>query len=244
MPTNYTKLSDLITKFLKSIDSYNVNDLALSETGTDQDTLGERAKICLNLALSIIYGLIKDSKYLEALPSTAISSVTGQDWIDLSIVPGIDDVETLADQTNDFKLVRRSWSWYRRNYADPSTSSGVPNSYIIRNTRLYFAPRPSEVIPYLVDFKKLTDDLKLAGDFPLIPTQYDAWIIAEAKVKFYEMEDPTSVPPLVISERNDARQIGIDSVLTGYDIIRVAESHFSRIPEPRTYGYTRPVGTS
>jgi hypothetical protein len=237
-----TKLGDLIKKFLKAgIDSYNSNDLSISDTDTDSDTLGERARLVLNLALGTIYGLIKDSKYLEAYPTTALASTIDQDYIQLDIVPEIDDVETVADTTNDRRLLRRSWSWYKYNYPDPSAQTGTPNVYIVRNDRLYLAPRASSVINYIVDFRKLTDELKLDSDVPLIPTQYDGWIIQEAKVKWYEMEDPTSVPPLIISERDDIRQISLDAILTGFDYERQAASHFNRTVEPRSYGYERPV---
>ena len=74
----HTKLSDLTIKFLKAIDSYNSGDLTVSDADTDQDTLGERARIVLNLAIHGIYGLIKGSKYLDAMPTTALASIADQ----------------------------------------------------------------------------------------------------------------------------------------------------------------------
>lgn len=242
-PLTHTKLSDLIIKTAKAIDSYNANDLTLSDTDTDQDTLGERIKICLNLSLGVIYSLIKDSKYLEALPKESVMSEANKDFIQLDIVPELDDVEAIMDTTNEQRLVRYSWSWYRTHYPNPANQTGTPEAYIIRSDRLYLAPRPVSALPYTIDFKKLTKDLKLANDIPLLPSNYDGWVIAETKVKFYEMEDPTSVPPLIISERNDIRQASIDAIMTSYDYARVSQSHFERNETPHSYGYQRPVGS-
>ena len=225
-----------------AVDSYNANDLTISDADTDTDSLGERARVCLNLGLSGIYGLIKDSKYLEAMPTTALASIADQDFIQLDIVPQIDDVEKVLDTENDYRLERKSWAWYRRNYPDPSSSTGRPTVYIIRNDRMYLAPRPTEAVTYTVDYRKLTGDLKLAGDLPLIPTQYDAWIIAESKVWWFGMEDPTMTPIQVINERNDARQIGISSINTSFDQARQSASHFGSSGEARNLGYSRPVG--
>jgi len=238
---NHTKLTDLIKKFLiAGVDSYNSGDLTISDGDTQEDTLGERARMCINLALSKIYGLIKDSKYLEALPAESVQSIAGQDYISLDTISQVDDVESVVDTDNDFQLTRKSWDWYRENYSDPSSNTGTPNVYIIRNDRLYFAPRPSSAVNYTVDFKKLTTDLVLANDVPLIPTQYDGWIIAEGRVQWYLMEDPNTVPAILLSERNDIQQISMDSILTGYNMERVARSHFDRTEAPKTTGYDRP----
>mgnify|MGYP001579744789 CR=1 FL=1 len=242
-PLTNSTLTTLKKKILLSVDSWNSDDTIIETPGDlNVDTLGERARLCINQALGTIYGLIKDSKYLEAYPTTAYSSIASQDYVELAIVPELDDIETVVDTSNDFKLIRKSWSWYRKNYTDPASQTGTPRYYIPRNERMYFAPRPSAVLPYLVDFKKLTRDLKLNGDVVLIPEQFDGWIIQEAKVKWYEMEDPNSIPIVVISERDSVRQISIDTIMTGYDHPRVAASHFSRNDEPRSYGYQRPVG--
>lgn len=242
-PLTHSTLLTLIKKLLLAIDSYNSDDVTIETPSTlTLDTLGERARLCLNFALSGIYGLIKDSKYLEAYPTTAYSSIANQDYIELAIVPELDDIESVVDTSNDFKLVKKSWAWYRRNFTDPSSQTGTPNYYILRNERMYLAPRPSAILPYLVDFKKLTRDLRLNGDVILIPEQFDGWVIQEAKVRWFEMEDPTSVPPLIISERDSIRQTSLDTILTGYDNYRVAAAHFNRSNEPRSYGYQRPVG--
>ena len=242
-PLTHSTLATLTKKLLLSMDSYNSDDTAIETPSTlTVDSLAERARLCLNLALGTMYGLIKNSKYLDAFPTTSFVATASQDYIELDIVPMLDDVETVTDTDNEEQLIRKSWAWYRRNYPDPTAQTGTPDYYIIRNDRMYLAPRPSSAVNYLVDFRKRTRDLRLNGDIVLIPEQYDGWIIQESKVKWYEMEDPTSVPPLVISERDGIRQIALDTILTGYDYERVSASHFNRNSEPRSYGYQRPVG--
>ena len=246
MPTpsalTHTPLSELIKKFLKAgIDSYNSSDLSLSTPNADADSLGERARLCLNLALQQIYDLIKDSKYLEAYPTTNLSSVAGQDYIDLDPEAMLDDIQAVTERTNHIKLHKRNWAWYRRNFPDPSLTSGISYYYIRRGDRLYLAPRPSAAIPYVIDFIKFTGDLVLNGDLPLIPTRYDYWILSEAVVIWYTMEDPSSVPALVLAERESKRKSAMDSIFTGFDQVLQAESNTERIGL-RAYPYERPVG--
>lgn len=243
MPSSliHSTLNQLVVKFLKLIDSYNSTDLTVSNDATDQDTSGERARICINTALGIIYDLIKDSKYLESFPSQKLFTTEGQDWVDLDPETFLDDIEAITDTVNDTRLERRSWSWYRSNYVDPSSATGNPIYYIRRNNRIYLAPRPNAVLPLTIDFRKFTEDLKIAGDQPLLPTHYDYWIIAESTVIWYQMEDPNAVPALVISERDSKRQIAMESIMTSYDNVRVAESHFDR-EFIQGYPYKRPVG--
>lgn len=237
----HTPLSGLIKKFLLSIDSYNSSDLAIETPSTlTVDTLGERARLCINFALNEIYDLIKDSRYLEAYPTTALSSIADQDYINLDPETYLDDVESILDTTNKFKLVKKTWQWYRRNFPDPANDTGVPVYYVRRNNRLYLAPRPSSALNYTIDFRKFTGDLELNGDYPLIPTRYDRWVVAEAKVFWFGMEDQTAVPQLIKEERNQTRQIAIDSIMTGYDEILQSGSNTER----ETLGflpYERPV---
>lgn len=243
-PLTHTTLADLIKKLLKSLDSYNSTDLTLSTPNADSDSLGERARLCLNQALHMIYSLIKDSRYLEAYPTTNLSTTANQDYVDLDPEAYLDDIDAITETTNDRKLIRKSWSWYRRNYPDPSQVSGEPLYYIRRGNRVYLAPRPSSAIPLTIDFRKLTDDLKLNGDISLLPTRYDYWIIAEAKVIWFEMEDPTAVPALIIAERDNKRQIGMESVVDTHDTILQSRSHFDSSDDPGILPYERPDGTT
>ena len=217
-PLTNTTLSGLIKKLLISIDSYNSTDLSLeTPTTLTVDSLGERARMCINMALHQIYDLIKDSKYLEAYPTTALSSTADQDFIDLDPEAFLDSIEAISDTTNQYKLIKKTWNWYRKYFAAPANSTGVPVYYVRRGDRIYLAPRPSGVVTYTIDFKKFTGDLKLNGDVSLLPTHYDYWIVSEAKVIWWEMEDPTAVPPLVVAERDSKRQTAIESVSANYD---------------------------
>ena len=115
--------------------------------------------------------------------------------------------------------------------------------YIRRGNRVYLAPTPSSAITYTTDFIKFTGDLKLAGDLPLVPTHFDKWIISEAKIFWYGMEDPASIPPVMISERDLTRQNSLESIFSDYDIIRQSGSN----TENESLGiwpYVRPVGDS
>lgn len=227
-PLTNSTLQDLIKKFLKSIDNWNSTDVGLSTDTVDSNSSGEVARICLNQALHGQYALIKDSKYLEAYPTTTFKTVAGQDYIELASEASLDEVESIIDTTNNVKLIKKSWNWYRRNYLDPSLNSGNPQFYIRRNERVYFAPRPNSIVNLLTDFRKFTGDLKLNGDVCLLPTSFDFWTIAETKVKWFEMEDPESVPPLIITERNDARANALSSIFSDYDNSLQAGSSINR----------------
>lgn len=241
-PFSHTTLGNLIKKLLKKIDEYNSNDLLLSTPTVDQNTSGEVAMIAINLALHSMYDMIKDSKYLQGLPTTQFSSVANQDYIDLDINPGIDEIEAVTENTNHIRLVRRSWNWYRRNFPDPSLSKGIPYYYIRRDNRIYLAPRPASVINYTIDFVKLMNDLTRNGDVSLLPTHYDYWTLDEASVNWFEMEDPQNVPNIVLEERNDSRETAVNAILSAYDQSYQVDSHWQENNAPRNRGYQRPVG--
>lgn len=239
-PLSHTTLSKLIVKFLKALDSYNANDLTVSDTDTDSDTAGERARVCLNLALQSIYGIAKDTKYLQSYPVTSLSSTASQDFIDLDPEAYLDEIDAITDTTNDVMLIKRSWTWYRSHFTDPSNTSGVPRYYCRRNNRIYLAPRPDASYTYTIDFVKLTKDLELPNDLPLLPTQFDPWIIAEAKVWWYGMEDPTQVPQSVINERDIIRVNSLVAIKGKFDEILVAGSRI-RPFTPTSLPYQRPI---
>lgn len=237
----FSTLEQLIVKFLKSADSYNASDSTVSTPDADQDTAWERAKICLNQALGLIYSLIKDSRYLEAYPTTALLLKANEDYLDLDEAAFLDHIESITDTSNTkIKLEQKTWAWYRRNVPDPSQTTGDPMYYIRRNNRVYFTPRTTSDRNFVIDFRKLTEDLKLLGDMTLLPNQYDFWIISEALVIWYTMEDPTSVPALVIEERNEKRAAAVGSIKVSYDQIRQAGSNCEQ-----EYGemsmYKRPI---
>lgn len=242
-PFNFTKLSELTKKFLKvGIDSYNSTDLAISDTDTDVDSLGERARHCLNIALHRIYSLIKESKYLEAYPTQSLSSISGQAFIDLDSETFLDEIDSISEQTTQqVRLIQKSWMWYRRNFPSPENITGDPVYYMRRGNRVYLAPTPSGARVYTIDYRKYTGDLKLAGDLPLIPTQFDGWIISEARVDWYMMEDPSAVPEQILLAREDARAAALGSILSSYDKDIQASSNCEG-ESLHMYPYQRPVG--
>lgn len=240
-PLTSTSFASLIKKLLKLIDNYNVNDLTRSTTSTDSNSSGEIAGMCINNALHICYDLIKDSKYLKALPSTKFSSVLGQDYIDLALEPYLDEIEAITEGTNNVKLIRKSWGWYRKNFPNPANTSGTPMYYIRRDDRIYLAPRPSGSLDYTIDFVKLVQDLVADGDIPLIPSHYDYWLISEAAYEWYKMEDPQSIPEIIVLDRADKREIATNAILSGFDELSESESNWNK-GEPSIYPYSRPVG--
>lgn len=239
-PLISTQFSSLIKKLLKLIDAYNSNDLTRSTSSVDSNSSGEIAGMCINNALHICYDLVKDSKYLQALPSTQFSSVANQDYIDLDIEPYLDEIESITDTTNDFKLIRKSWGWYRKNFPNPSQTTGNALYYVRRNNRVYLGPRPTSALNYTVDFVKLVQDLVADGDVPLLPSHYDYWILAEAAYEFYKMEDPASIPEVIVLDRADKREIATNAILSNYDIESESQSHWN-YGEPGIYPYRTPV---
>ena len=222
----HSTLQKLIVKLLKGgLDNYNSTDLTLATDSTDSDSMGERARICINMALHEIYDVIKDSKYLEDYPTTRFTTTAGVDYIELDEEAFLDDIESVVDTLNQFRLVRKSFSWYRKNFPNPATTSNNPTYYMRRGNRLYLAPRPSGAINLTIDFRKYTEDLVLNGDQPLLPSHYDYWIIAEAKVAWFQMEDPSNVPQVILLERESKRQTAYESIFTGYDQILQSESN-------------------
>ncbi len=207
---------------LKALDNYNANDLSTASANSSGDIAG----LCINLALHKIYDLIRDTKYLKAHPSTSLSSVADQDYIDLDVEPYLDEIENLSDATNNITLRRKSWAWYRRNVPNPENESGIPEIYIRRGTRIYLTPRPTSVINYTCDLVKNTNDLVNDGDISLLPTKFDYWIIAEAKVEWYAMEDAQAIPQSEKDERDDKRAIALDSIHSGFDTYTQSGRHF------------------
>lgn len=240
-PLTSTTFSKLIIKLLKTLDSYNSQDLSRSTPTTDSNTSGEIAGICINYALHTCYDEIKDSKYLEAYPTTALISTANQDYIELEGLTDADEFEAILDTGNNIKLQEKTWYFYRKNYPDPSKVTGVPLIYVRRNNRIYLAPRPTSAIQYTADFVKLTNDLTDDADVPLLPEHYDYWIIAEAMVWWGKMENPGEIPPIFISDRDDARNKAVNAIMSGYDMDLEAESHWN---EGRIgyRDYQRPVG--
>src|SRR3990167_8078351 len=171
-----TTLTNLRTRFLKLLDNYNANDL----TGTNSS--GEVADLCLNDALQLIYAQIKDSKYMQAYPSTGLVSVADQAYIELSGVSDIDAIAAIKDTTNNITLRCISAHEYHTRVADAADQTGTPYEYCRVFNRIYLTPRPTAVITYTTEYIKTYARLSADADTALIPTKYDDWIYKEARV--------------------------------------------------------------
>ena len=217
-----TSLTNLRSRFLRLVDNYNANDL----TGTNSS--GDIADLCINDALQLIYAQIKDSKWMKANPST-LASVADQAYIALSGISDLDEIISMQDTTNDLTLVEIPFWKLRFEVPDPANSTGTPARYARLFNRIYLDPRPTSVITYQVDYVKTYARLASDSDVALIPTKYDDWIYSEAKVLWYQMEDPSNTASIqiAIAERNDKRQIYINDVMSQFDLVSEGESHWA-----------------
>ena len=227
-------LSTLRTRFLKLIDNYNANDL----TGTNSS--GEIADLCINDALQLIYSLLKDSKYLQSYSGT-LSSVAGQSYIDLSGITDIDEVASMKDTTNNITLRCMSAHEYFSRVPNPAQWTGTPSEYCRIFNRVYLNSQPTAVIAYTVEYVKNYARLAADADQALIPSKYDDWIMKEARVIWLMMEDINSVPQMAISERDQAREIYVDDVMSQFDQVSESQSHWDRRPYGFGYPYQRPI---
>jgi len=213
-------LTTLRSRFLCLIDNYNANDL----TGTNSS--GDVADLCINDALQLIYAQLKDSKFMQSYPSTSLVSVADQAYINLSGITDLDEIAALKDTTNDITLTKILPSEYFEQIPDPSASTGTPSRYYRIFNRIYLDPRPTSVITYTTEYIKAYPILSSDSDAALIPSKYDDWICKEARVIWYMMEDVLSVPEIVVSERNDAREIYINDAMSNFNLVSQSARHF------------------
>jgi len=232
-PATHTTLTKLIKMVLKKVDSYNSADLTIATDTVDQETAGEQARLCLNLSLQKMYGMIKNSRYLEAYPSTTLHQTEGQAWIDLDDEATLDDIVAITDTTNRIKLVRKSWSWYRSRLQNASDASGVPEAYVRRNNRVYIYPTAVDDRALTFDFTKFTGDMTLGNDTSLLPSTYDYWIVSEAAYEWFATEDPNAVPEIVVNGRNESREVAMASIFPDYDSSLQSGSCIDRYDERR-----------
>lgn len=217
-----SSLATLRKEFLIQIDNYNADDL------TGDASSGDLATKSINKALQKMYALIKDSKFLQAYPTTNLVSTSGQDYIELGTVTDLDEIASIQDTTNYIKLVKIPWYKYRQLSPDPSVNTGVPTHYARLFNRIYLYPRPSSAITYTTDYIKTYSYLSDDGDLALIPARYNFWIYSEAEVEWYKMQDASAVPKIVISERDANREIAIKDILSGFNEDFQIESMFGR----------------
>lgn len=220
-------LSTLRTRFLKLIDNFNANDL----TGTNSS--GEVADLCINEALQEIYAQLKASRYLEAYGSTALISVSGQDYIELSGITDLDEIKSIKDTTNNLTLFYISAADYFFQIPNPANVSGTPYRFCRIFNRVYLTPRPDSAITYTTEYIKNYARLSSDSDRALIPGQYDNWIYAEAKVLWLEMEDSSNVTAIREAklERAEKRDLYMGAIMAQFGRNSQAQSNF-RSPYP------------
>lgn len=214
-------LSTLRTRFLKLIDNYNANDL----TGTNSS--GEVADLCINEALQLIYAQLKASKFMQAYGSTALVSTASQSYIDLSAITDIDEIRSLKDTTNQISLLAiPAWQYFIE-IANPSNVSGTPYRYCRIFNRIYLDPQPTTTITYTCEYIKIYPRLAVDADQALINNKYDDWIYSEAKVMWYQMEDPTNQAlAFAVKERDQKRAIYINDIMSQFDEVTISKSHW------------------
>lgn len=217
--------STLVTlrkEFLIQIDQYNANDLS------GDSSSGDQANKAINKALQKCYQLIRDSRFMQAYPTTSLVSTSGQDYIDLGAVTDLDEIISLQDTTNIVKLVKIPWHKYRTMAPDPSQMTGVPYYYSRLFNRIYLLPRPSSAITYTAEYIKIYSELSADADQALIPSMYNYWIYSEAEVEWYKMQDANNIPQIVLTERAENREIALKSIMSAFNENYQSESNFGR----------------
>lgn len=215
-------LTVLRKAFLIQIDNYNANDL------TGDASSGDLATKSINKALQKIYSIVKDEKFMEAYPSTALVSVSGTDYIALSGISDLDEIKNIMDTTNRYKLVYIPFWKYREWSPNPSLVTGTPTHYTKLFERLYLYPRPNAAITYTTDFVKSYAELSADGDVALLPSKYNYWIYAEAEVEWYKMQDPYNIPQIVLTERQRCYDIALQDIMSAFNENLQADGIFFR----------------
>lgn len=225
-------LTLLRKQFLIQIDNYNANDL------TGDGSSGDLATKSINKALQKIYSIVKDEKFMEAYPSTLLASTANQDYISLSAIADLDDILSITDTSNLYKLKYIPFWKYREWSPDPSVVTGMPTHYTKLFDRIYLYPRPTTVITYTTDFVKSYAELSNDVDVALLPSKYNYWIYAEAEVEWYKMQDPYNIPQIVITERQRCYDIALADIMSGFNENLQAETIFGREDSYRRSLYT------
>ncbi len=236
-----SQMSTLRENFLLSIDNYNADDL----TGTN--SAGDQAVRAINQGLQLIYSLIKDSHYMQSNPSTSLASTSGQDFINLSGISDIDEILSLTETVNDVKLTKISFWRYRSANPDPSNATGVPTHYARLFDRIYLFPRPDSAITYVADYHKRIDDLSSTTDRAGVPSKFNYWIFAEARVFWQIMEDRTDVASLNMLQAHAERirATALNDVFAEFDMSLGSDAHFLTDEEivPRVRRFDSPIGS-
>lgn len=215
-------LSVLRKAFLIQIDNYNSGDL------TGDASSGDLATKSINKALQKIYSMCKDEKFMEAYPSTSLVSVVSQDYIALSGITDLDEVLSIQDTTNNYRLVYIPFYKYRQWAPNPALIPGTPTHYTKLFERIYLYPRPSAIVTYTTDYIKSYAELSADADVALLPSKYNYWIYAEAEVEWYKMQDPYNIPQIVLTERQRCYDIALADIMSGFNENLESEGIFFR----------------
>lgn len=212
-------LTVLQKSLLLALDNYNANDL------TGDGSSGDQATRSINKALQKIYSMLKNNRYLQAYGSSALSSTADQAYIELSGISDLDEITAMKDATNNVTLQYiEPWKYFQT--SDPAEITGVPFQYTRIFNRAYLRPTPTAVINYVTEYRKTYADLSAGGDVALIPSKYNYWILAEAAVEWYAMQDAYNVPQIVLAERDRNKDIAMGDLMSDFNKIIVADNHF------------------
>lgn len=234
--------STLKTKLLKLIDNFNGTGSTTGDTGNNSSD--DIAGIAINHALQKCYSLVKNSKYMQAYPVSTLVSVADQNYIELSGISDLDEIYSMQDTVHNRTLYCIPYWKYKFEVPDPAKVTGIPYRYARWFNRIYLDPRPTDAWTYQTDYIKNFQELSLASDQSLIPSKYDFWIISEAMVIWFLMEDPSNTGVLeeVKSDRNDARLMAVNDILAEFDQVPEATSHWQGKSQLRPGLYDTPFG--
>ena len=232
-------LTVLQKEFLLSIDEYNADDLS------GDGSVGDRATACINQALQKMYSIVKDTRYLAAYPSTAITTTSSQNYIELSGISDLDEVEQVHEVTNDIVLKKLPYWRIREINIDDSTNTGNPTFYSRLFNRLYFSPTPSSALNLTIQYRKLISDLSSGSDQSALPSKFNYWIYAEAHICWQRMQDIGDTASLqnIVAIAEDARTSALEDIRSEFDSIDVSDSNFATGDSDGFHArYNSPVG--
>ncbi len=185
---------DSLVSDIKALADYNIVD-------TDLDTL---------IIKTINFGLkrmkqwfLDEGMYRQIGASTTLSTVANQEYVDISAAPAdLDQPIKLTERENDSPIEVISFQRYRELFPDPSAdSASTPDVAAFYGDRIYFGPRPSQVLTIYFDYINLVTKVVSGGSSPF-DDKYDELIVAigiEYLVKFLDRNNATAI----VTAKND-----------------------------------------
>lgn len=236
-------LATLRDELLLSLDVYNANDLDETIAGSQ----GNQARRCLNKALQKIYSKVKRFNILqkEAVDST-ITTTASQEYVDISGISDLDDVENIYEASNDVNLKEVSFDTYRQMAPDPSEATGNPVKFARRGkNRLYLFPTPDAVYTLNIFYLRTQSNLSGTSDTTGLDSKLDYWIVAEASVFWQLMEDAGDTGKLSALRQiaADCEESAMEDLATEYGIADEVDSHWGHFSEIRAPRFDSPVGS-